>query len=440
MCVFYVLLIPAYSGTKRGNDRGNGNGASRRVRSRTLGCRMDEKLSATFVKNIKKPGVYSDKSRMGLRLRVKPDGRKHWLQRYTWHGKTRETGLGSYPVVTLKMAREEALENHRLLHLGKDPIAEKHKRQRALTFQEAVDEYLAVKLAEFRNEKHRKQWRSTIDNYAIPVLGQRPLETISVYDVMYVLKPIWESKTETATRLRQRLEAVFSWATVQGLREGGNPAVWKGNLSEILPKPAKVKTQRHHAAVRVEDAPVFWQTLSNREGIAAQALQFLCLTAARSGEVRGMTWEEVDLEKRLWIIPKERMKAGREHRVPLTDMAVELLRALPLLRGSNHVFFSTTGTALSDMALSAVMRRMDKDAQANSTKRFLDPRSDRPAVPHGLRSTFRDWAAETGVDHVVAELALAHHVGSTVERAYRRSDLVEKRREVLEAWQKFLIG
>lgn len=400
---------------------------------------MDEKLSATFVKNIKKPGVYSDKSGMGLRLRVKPDGRKHWLQRYTRHGKTRETGLGSYPVVTLKMAREQALENHRLLRLGKDPIAEKQKRQRALSFQEAVDEYLDAKLAEFRNEKHRKQWRSTIDNYATPVLGKLPLETISVYDVMNVLKPIWESKTETASRLRQRLEAVFSWATVQGLREGQNPAIWKGNLSELLPKPSKVKTQRHHAAVRVEDAPDFWLALSKREGIAAQALQFLCLTASRSGEVRGMTWDEVDFEKRLWIIPKERMKAGREHRVPLPDVAVELLQDLPRLRSSNHVFFSSKGTALSDMAMSAVMRRMDEDAQAKGTKRFLDSRSDRPAVPHGLRSTFRDWAAETGVDHVVAEMALAHHVGSTVERAYRRSDLVEKRRDVLEAWKTFLI-
>nr|WP_321507837.1 tyrosine-type recombinase/integrase [uncultured Celeribacter sp.] len=399
---------------------------------------MDEKLSATFVKNIKKPGVYSDKSGLGLRLRVKPDGRKHWLQRYTRNGKTREAGLGSYPVVTLKMARETALENHRLLHVGKDPIAEKHKRQRALSFQEAVDEYLAAKLAEFRNEKHRKQWRSTLDNYATPVLGPLPLETISVYDVMNVLTPIWESKTETASRLRQRLEAVFSWATVQGLREGQNPATWKGNLSELLPKPGKVKTQRHHAAVRVQDAPAFWKTLVTREGIAAQALQFLCLTASRSGEVRGMTWDEVDFEKRLWIIPKERMKAGREHRVPLPDLAVDLLCHMPRLRGCNYVFFSTKGTPLSDMAMSAVMRRIDEDAKAKGTQRFLDPRSGRPAVPHGLRSTFRDWAAETGVDHVVAEMALAHHVGSTVERAYRRSDLVEKRREVLECWRTFL--
>lgn len=399
---------------------------------------MHGQLTASFVKNIKKPGVYSDKNRTGLRLRVLRDGRKHWVQRFTIQGRRREAGLGSYPIVTLSMARNQALANKRMIYEGFDPIEEKRNLNRMQSFSEAVEEYLESKLKEFRNEKHKKQWRSSIDNYAVPIIGTTPIQDVNLNNILDVLRPIWETKTETASRLRQRLEAVLSWAIATGLRVGPNPAIWKGNLSEILPKPSKIKTERHHAAVSLEDAPRFWQELQGREGMGSLALKFLCLTAARSGEVRGMTWNEIDLENRIWTIPKERMKANREHRIPLPDAAVQILQDVPHLSGCYHVFFSPTGKQLSDMSISAVLRRMDENAVRNGTKRYLDKRSDRPAVPHGLRSTFRDWAAEQGIDHVLAELALAHTVGNSVERAYRRTDMVEKRRDILEQWAGFL--
>lgn len=217
-----------------------------------------------------------------------------------------------------------------------------------------------------------------------------------------------------------------------------NPARWKGNLSEILPTPSKIAKPRHHAAVAVSELPDFWKELQTKDGMGALALQFLCLTAARSGEVRGMTWQELDMKKRLWTIPKGRMKAGREHRVPLPDAAISLLGTVPRLKGCDYVFFSPKATQLSDMSVSAVMRRMDEKAQEDGGKRFLDPQSGRPAVPHGLRSSFRDWVAEIGHDHVMAELALAHRVGSVVERAYRRSDMVERRRKLLKDWAEYL--
>ncbi|MEL0436541.1 tyrosine-type recombinase/integrase [Phycobacter sp. K97] len=401
---------------------------------------MNGSLTATFVRNIKAPGVYSDKNGTGLRLRVKPDGRKHWLQRFTLYGKVREAGLGSYPIVTLAMAREQALENRRAVRDGVDPISEKQKNRAVLTFADAVEEYLKIRMTEFRNEKHKKQWRATLDTYAVPIVGSIYVRDLTREDVIRVLEPIWKDKTETATRLRQRIEAVISWAIVSGHRETTNPAVWKGNLSEVLPNPSRVKQQKNHPAVQVTEAADFWKELSKREGMGATALRFLTLTASRSGEVRGMTWDEVDFEKRLWIIPKERMKARREHRAALSDAAMDLLLSMPKLEGCDFVFFSSKGGQLSDMSLSAVMRRMDEAAQANGGARFLDGRSKLPAVPHGLRSTFRDWAAENGVDHTLAELALAHNVGSTVERAYRRSDLVQNRFELMNQWAAHLEG
>ena len=399
---------------------------------------MSGRLTAAFVKNVTTPGSYSDNARMGLRLRVKPDGRKNWIQRLTINGKKREAGLGSFPVVTLAMAREQAIENQRHVRNGVDPIAERQNRRKMLTFGEAVEQYLASKLSEFRNEKHKKQWRSTSDNYAAPVIGKVSIDELALRDILNVLEPIWTTKTETASRLRQRMEAVISWATVAGYRKDANPAQWKNNLDQLLPKPSKIATTDHHAAVAVADLPAFWAELRKQEGMGALALQFLCLTVARSGEVRGMRWQEVDWAKRLWTIPKERMKAGREHRVPLPDAAIALLNTIPRLKGCDFVFFSSKGTPLSDMTVSAVMRRMDEKAQKSGRKRFLDERSDRPAVPHGLRSSFRDWAAETGKDHTMAELALAHTVGNEVERAYRRTDMVERRRELLVDWSSFL--
>jgi integrase len=304
-----------------------------------------------------------------------------------------------------------------------------------------VDRCLATKLAEFENAKHAKQWRATLDAHAVPALGEMLVADITVQDIQRALAPIWPNLTETATRLRGRIEAVLTWATVAGHRAGDNPARWRGNLDALLPKPGKVAKAGNHPAVALDDAARWFAALRQRDGMAARALTFAALTATRSGEVRGATWDEIDLDKALWTIPPSRMKAGREHRVPLVPEAVALLQAVPRFQGAAVVFASVRGGQLSDMSLSAVMRRMQEAEVAAKRPGFLDPRSGRPAVPHGLRSTFRDWAAErTEWPREMAELALAHVVGSEVERAYRRSDMVERRRAMMAAWCRFLHG
>lgn len=423
----------------------------------TKGIRKPQKaLTARFVETVTEPGKYFDGQ--GLFLRVQPNGARQWVQRITIRGKRCEIGLGSPPAVSLAAARTLALENRGAAMLGRDPIQEKREARSGLTFEAAVNEYLAAKLDEFRNDKHKKQWRSTLDTYANPVLGPKMVAEITLQDVLRVLEPIWADKTETASRLRGRIEAVLSWATVAGHRQGDNPARWKGNLSEMLAKPNKVAKADNQPALALGDVSRWWSDLAQREGMAARALEFLTLTAARSGEVRGMTWDELDLmggdktdttdttraatpaTLATWTIPASRMKAGRVHRVPLTPEAVALLQALPRVDGSPYVFPAARGGMLSDMALSAVMRRIqDSEAKAGRTG-FLDPQSKRPAVPHGLRSTFRQWAAEQGFPRDMAEIALAHFIGSEVERAYQRSDMLERRRDMMAAWAAFLRG
>ena len=421
---------------------------TRRLKS---GAHPDKALNAVSVRNTKKPGRYADGQ--GLYLLVEPSGAKRWVQRLTIQGKRCDLGLGPVSLVTLAEARGQAEANRRLARAGGDPLQDKREAKEVLTFAQAVERYLEKKKAEFRSDKHRKQWRATLDTYAGPVIGSKRVADITRQDVLRVLEPIWEEKTETATRLRGRIEAVLSWATVAGHREGDNPARWAGNLSELLPKPGKVAAKGNHPAVSLADLPRWWADLQNREGMAARALQFLTLTAARSGEVRGMTWDEVDLEARLWTVPAERMKMSREHRVPLTDEAVAILRALPRMAGSPYVFFAARGGMLSDMTISAVMRRMqdaevkrlsEEDCKAgrkpsSAPRGYLDPRSKRPAVPHGLRSTFRDWVAEhTSYPGEMAEVALAHKIPNAVEAAYRRRDQLEKRRQMMDAWAEVL--
>ena len=408
-------------------------------------------LTAAKVKTAK-PGKHHDGAGNGLFLRVDKNGGRFWIQRIVIRGKRREIGLGGFPVVSLAEARKVALANKQLAFAGGDPLAERRKSRETLTFADAVDRYLAAKLGEFRNEKHRKQWRATLDAYARPVLGDMPVRSVGVSDVLRAVHPIWASKTETASRLRGRIESILSWATVAGHREGPNPARWKGNLSELLPKAAKVAKTDNQPALALGDVPAWWADLTKRDGMAAQALQFLTLTAARSGEVRGMTWDEIDFGARdktdrtdrtlaaIWTVPAPRMKNGREHRVPLTGDAVALLDALPRLDGSPFVFFAPRGGALSDMSISAVMRRMQEAEEKAGRPGWLDPKNKRPAVPHGLRSTFRQWAAERGYPRDMAEIALAHFIGSDVERAYQRSDMVERRRMMMNDWASFLRG
>jgi integrase len=422
----------------------------------TKGIRMPQKaLTARFVETVTAPGKYHDGQ--GLILRVQPNGAKQWIQRITIRGKRCELGLGSPPAIPLATARKLALEYRGAAMMGRDPAQERRDARAGLTFDEAVDRYLAAKLDEFRNEKHKAQWRSTLDTYAIPVLGPKLVAEITLQDVLRVLEPIWQGKTETASRLRGRIEAVLSWATVAGHRKGDNPAAWKGKLSEILPKPRRVAKSDNQPALALGDVPRWWAELARRDGMAARAVVFLTLTAARSGEVRGMTWDEIDFGGRdkidksdetpvatlatsaTWNIPAGRMKAGRAHRVPLTPEAVALLKSLPRTE-SPYVFHAQRGGMLSDMTLSAVMRRMQEAEVKAKRAGFLDPTSKRPAVPHGLRSTFRQWAAERGFPRDMAELALAHHVGTEVERAYQRSDMLERRRDMMAAWAAFLRG
>lgn len=400
--------------------------------------RKAKELSAAEVRRVKHPGVGGNFNKTvggvdGLQLQVTPTGARSWLLRVMIKGMRRQLGLGAFPDVTLAQARERAREIKDQVWRGGDPLADINR----LAFKEAMEHALRARTAEFRNEKHIKQWRSTLDRYAIPVLGEMPVAEIEVADVLRVLEPIWIEKTETASRLRGRIESILSWATVGGHRKGDNPARWRGNLDAVLPKPSKVAHVKHNPALALADAAEWFEDLRIRDGTATRALEFLALTAARSGEVRGATWDEINQDEGLWIIPAQRMKAQREHRVPLTKDAIALLSALPRMQGSDYVFPAARGGKLSDMALSACMKRMNAGREGG----YLDPRSGRPAVPHGLRSTFRDWAAErTSYERDMAEIALAHTVGSAVERAYRRSDIIEKRRGMMAAWAQFLSG
>jgi integrase len=361
----------------------------------------------------------------------------------------KEIGLGGFPEVPLAEAVRRAREAKERVRHGIDPVEErkaagaalKMRQGRALTFANAVDRYLAAKLVEFKNEKHRAQWRMTLAAYAGPELGQLLVAEVAVQDVLRVLEPLWRTKTETASRLRGRIEAILAWATVAGYRSGDNPARWAGNLKEMLPAPAKLKGAANQPAIQLADAVRWFAALRGRDGIGSRALEFLVLTACRSGEVRGALWEEIDINKQLWIVPALRMKMNREHRVPLSAEAVLLLQALPRLEGSPLVFPAMRGGQLSDMTLSAAMKRIHEAEVKLGGVGFLDRVSKRPAVPHGVRSTFRDWAAETThFPGEMAEAALAHRVGSSVEAAYRRGDMMEKRRQMMAAWAGFLVG
>jgi integrase len=310
-----------------------------------------------------------------------------------------------------------------------------------MTFSDAMDRCLAAKLDAFRNPKHRQQWRNTLDSYAIPELGKMLVQDIEVRDVLRVLEPIWKDRTETASRLRGRIEAVLSWATVKGHRAGDNPARWAGNLKELLPAPSKVAKEGNQPALTIDDAPRWFAALKGRDGMGARALEFLSLTASRSQEVRGAAWDEIDFKAGIWTIPAARMKMDREHRVPLSDDAVALLGAVPRHAGNPLVFPAPRGGQLSDMTLSATMKRMHEDEVAADRTGFADRASKRPAVPHGLRSTFRDWVAErTNYPGDMAEVALAHKIGNAVEASYRRGDMIEKRRAMMAAWADHLTG
>ena len=369
-----------------------------------------------------KPGKYEDGH--GLRLVVSPNGARKWVFRFMRTGRRVEMGLGSMPTVSLSQAREKAAEARRLVSAGKDPVAAR-RAERAAGPEETFGPF-ALRLIDtietgFRNEKHRAQWRTTLTTYAAPIWNRR-LADIDTDDVLACLKPIWQAKAETASRVRGRIERVLDAAAARGLRSRDNPARWRGHLANLLPKRQKL-SRGHHAAMPFDDVPAFIARLRNAEGVSACALEFTILTAARSGEVLGARWSEIDLDAKVWTVPAGRMKASREHRVPLPDRAVEILSALAAMKIGDYVFpGAKRDKPLSVMALTMVMRRMGLGA----------------FTVHGFRSAFRDWAGErTDYARELAEAALAHVVGDATERAYRRGDALEKRRELMEAWSAF---
>ncbi len=420
--------------------------------------KIARELGALAVKQIKHPEgstgsvLHAVGGVAGLYLQTTARGGRSWILKVAVGGTRRELGLGSLTEDNgLKAARDKARETMKKINQGIDPVEERKaiiakaesdriaaetEVRRKLTFTQAVERYSEAKLGALRGDMDRKRWRSAMYTYAETVIGSMPVQDIDHRDILQVLEPIWRSKTDSAKRLRSRIEAVLSWATVAGYRSGENPARWAGNLSELLPSPSKVALVINHPAITLDDASRWFTALRLREGMGSRALEFLALTAARSGEVRGATWDEIDLKAKLWTIPATRMKMSREHRVPLSAAALELLQALPRYVDNELVFPSVRGNLLSDMTLSATMRRMHADDAVG----FIDRANKRPAVPHGLRSTFRVWTSQLGYDRDMAELALAHVIGSSVERAYQRSDMLERRRAMMESWAGFLSG
>ncbi len=381
-------------------------------------------LTSVEVAKKQKQGRYADGG--GLYLQVGPSGNKSWLFRYTLHAKAREMGLGPVHAVSLKEAREKAAEQRRLLVNRIDPLASRqadHAAKRlsvasTKTFKECSAAYIKAHRAGWKSAKHADQWENTLDQYCGPVFGSAPVQSIDTTLVMRALDPIWKEKNETASRLRGRIEKILDWARVRGYRSGDNPARWRGHLDKLLPTPRKVKKVRHHPALPYGEIGAFMKELRQQEGTAARALELLILTATRTNEVIGAKWSEIDRAAKTWTIPAERMKAQREHRVPLSEAAIRVLSKLP--SEGDFVFVGAKpGKPLSNMAMLKLLSRME--------------RSD--LTVHGFRSTFRDWAAETtNYPREAAEAALAHSISDKTEAAYRRGDLFEKRGKLMQAW------
>lgn len=396
--------------------------------------RISKPLKAIEVARIVKPGMHQVGTVPGLLLQVTAGGSKSWVLKVMVAGKRREMGLGSYPAVPLAEAHERSREARDLIRKGVDPILQARlaksallaQREMALTFKECASAYITAHESGWRNAKHVQQWRNTLDTYAYPVLGGMQVGDIAMAHVLRVLEPIWTTKTETAKRLRGRIESILDWAKGRGYRAGDNPAAWEGCLSAQLARPDKVAKVEHHAAMPINSIAAFMVHLRAAEGLGARALEFTILTAARSGEVRGATWAEIDEGSKTWTVPGERMKAGKEHRVPLSEPALDLLRSVRESTGKQDpgdlVFPAPRGGSLSDMTLIAVLRRMKLTY-----------------TTHGFRSTFRDWVAErTNYPNHQAEMALAHTIGDKVEAAYRRGDLFDKRRAMMADWATFI--
>ncbi|MBE0532631.1 MAG: integrase arm-type DNA-binding domain-containing protein [Rhodospirillales bacterium] len=391
--------------------------------------RQISKLSALAVLREKKPGLYSDGG--GLYLQVSDAGAKSWIFRFMLDGRARQMGLGSLRAVSLSQARDKARDALNLCSDGVDPIdhrkatraSARFEAAKAITFKKAATDYIAAHKTGWSNEKHAAQWTATLESYVYPIFGDTSVHEVDVALVMKVLEPIWAKKPETATRVRGRIESVLDWATARGYRRGENPARWRGHLSNLLPKRSRVQTVKHHPALPYADIGGFMADLRAQGGIAASALQFLILTAARTGEVIGARCAEIG--DTVWTVPADRTKTKTEHRVPLSARALEILAEMKMLGAGRYNFAfpgARKGKHLSNMAMLKLLRRMGRD----------------DLTVHGFRSTFRDWAAEmTGYPREVAEMALGHAVGDKVEAAYRRGDLFKKRRRLMDDWARY---
>jgi integrase len=388
-----------------------------------------QRLSALTVERAKAAGYLHDGG--GLYLQVTAAGRKSWIFRYARAGRRPEMGLGPYPDVSLAAARKAASEARSLVKAGRDPITDRDderarqrlERARGLTFDEAAKQFLDGHETTWRNEKHRRQWRNTLDAYASPVIGSASVADLSTADITRVLDPIWKTTPETASRLRGRIERILDWAKVRGFRAGENPARWRGHLDKVFPARAKVSPVVHYIAVAIDDLPATYASLCKSSGMAALALRFAILTAARVGEVTGATWAEIDLQEKVWTIPASRMKTGREHRVPLSSEAAAILTA-------------RREAMLGDLVFPGW--RDGKPLASSSLRKALRVAGRGSATVHGFRSTFRDWTAErTDTPRDVAEMALAHTIENRVEAAYRRGELMTKRALLMQRWASF---
>ena len=407
--------------------------------------KLAKEMGALEVAALRTPGLYFVGGVQGLALQVTPALARSWTLRAVVGGKRRDMGLGSYSPsgITLAKARQAALDARALIKKGTDPIRLQQEAQsalraatgEALTFKECATRYIKTHAAGWKNAKHQQQWRNSLEQHAYPVFGELLVRDVTLPQVLAVLEPIWTTTNETAVRLRGRIELVLDWAAARGLRDGLNPARWRGHLDKLLAKPSTVNNREHHPALPVGAVAAFMVQLRDANGMGARALEFVILTGARSGDVRGATWAELDLAAKVWTVPAGRMKMKKEHRVPLSKPALELLAAVPRMAGTDLVFPAPRGGMLSDMTLSAVIKRMN----ATDKGRWIDPRDGRAVVPHGFRSTFRDWASElTSYPREVAEMALAHVVENKVEAAYRRGDVFEKRVLMMADWAQFL--
>lgn len=393
--------------------------------------RAPGQLSALKVSRTREPGLYADGG--GLYLQVTNAEARSWIFRFMLNGRARSMGLGSLHTLTLAEARSKATQCRKLCLDGIDPIEAREKTRAAarldaantITFDACSEAYIEAHRKGWRNEKHADQWHNTLATYASPVFGALPVQAVDTGLVMRVIEPIWGEKTETATRVRGRIESVLDWAATRGYRQGENPARWRGHLQNLLPKRSKVQRVEHHAALPFREIGEFVGQLRAQSGTSPLALEFTILTAARTGEVIGATWDEIDLAERTWAVPADRMKGGREHRVPLSDRAVEILEGFRVL-GDRYVFpGGKRGRPLSNMAMLELLKRMDRP----------------DLTVHGFRSTFRDWAAETThFPNEMVEMALAHIIENRVEAAYRRGDLFQKRRELMDTWAVYCGG